>query len=558
MSPLISLLFVVLAAQDGASASPFKQTSTLKFNSPKQLQKEYPDGVDNSQAKFGSPMYGHAAAITGIMVYAASGDHDACEPFSRDNITNWPEGSSLPVIVLVDRGTCTFVTKVRHAQAVGASAAIIIDNVEEYILPIMNTDGTGSDISIPSVLIRKSAGAKIREFMKFKVTATMEWNLPHPDGRVEWDLWTSSDDNGSEQFKRQFQRVTESLGSHAKMTPHYFFIEMGCIGDQSLECTESCTHGGRYCAVDPEQDLSTGLTGAMVVEENLRQMCLWRTQVENRTDDPKVWFDYVVKYLDDCHTPKTWGEACSHGILTQLGVDVADITKCIDDSNVGENNTLIANDIKLQYDSGIFFTPTVTINNMPYLGALSCSSPIDKSTCGVLSAICSGYADGSSPQTCRSTDCELGGKRDCNGMCNGNGIVDQCQICFASNASSAFNQACAGCDGVPNSGVALDDCEQCGGPGKDKCGKCLPLGDKRRIEKDSKEECPAASAGGFPVWGIVVIVVGVVLVVGVGVFCVMRKREESMRADIDDLLKQYLPMDGATPGPAASHSVAVN
>ena len=50
---------------------------------------------------------------------------DACQPL---NNAGWVGGTK---IIMVDRGDCTFVTKVRHAQTAGGSAVIVVDNVDE-------------------------------------------------------------------------------------------------------------------------------------------------------------------------------------------------------------------------------------------------------------------------------------------------------------------------------------------------------------------------------------------------------------------------------------------
>lgn len=66
------------------------------------------------------------------------------------------EDSDLTPIVMVDRGNCTFVTKVRNIEKVGAKMAIICDNSpfsSEHV--IMADDGSGSSINIPSFIIRR-------------------------------------------------------------------------------------------------------------------------------------------------------------------------------------------------------------------------------------------------------------------------------------------------------------------------------------------------------------------------------------------------------------------
>jgi len=66
---------------------------------------------------------------------------------------------------MVDRGSCTFVNKVRNVQKLGGALALIVDNSDEDINKvIMNDDGTGSDIYIPAIMISKQDGQKIKDF----------------------------------------------------------------------------------------------------------------------------------------------------------------------------------------------------------------------------------------------------------------------------------------------------------------------------------------------------------------------------------------------------------
>ena len=70
-------------------------------------------------------------------------------------------------VFLVERGDCHFVTKVRNIAYTGGKMAIIIDNQNENITKvIMSDDGTGAGIRIPSVLIGRRDGKKIKEWFE--------------------------------------------------------------------------------------------------------------------------------------------------------------------------------------------------------------------------------------------------------------------------------------------------------------------------------------------------------------------------------------------------------
>ena len=61
-------------------------------------------------------------------------------------------------------------------------------------------------------------------------------------------------------------------------TPHYYILNgshWNCDSSH-LRCGNQCSNSGRYCAVDPEYDLNNGISGMDVVQENLRQLCIWK------------------------------------------------------------------------------------------------------------------------------------------------------------------------------------------------------------------------------------------------------------------------------------------
>ncbi len=90
---------------------------------------------------------------------------DACEP-----LVGFPAGA----IALVDRGTCTFVTKVKNAQNAGAVAVIVVNNVPG---PPINMGGTDPTITIPSAMVSLDDGNAI----KAALPATGRiWLVPPP------------------------------------------------------------------------------------------------------------------------------------------------------------------------------------------------------------------------------------------------------------------------------------------------------------------------------------------------------------------------------------------
>lgn len=77
------------------------------------------------------------------------------ESEARDAIFHNQVAMQLPIILL-DRGNCSFVTKVRNVEQTGANVALIADTkAENSEVYIMSDDGSGHTIEIPSFFIRK-------------------------------------------------------------------------------------------------------------------------------------------------------------------------------------------------------------------------------------------------------------------------------------------------------------------------------------------------------------------------------------------------------------------
>ena len=90
--------------------------------------------------------------VTGEAVVANDGTgttSDACEAIV---------GSLAGKIAVIDRGTCTFVIKVKNAQNAGAIGAILVNNVAGQLAP----GGSDPTITIPSVGMTQTDGANLK------------------------------------------------------------------------------------------------------------------------------------------------------------------------------------------------------------------------------------------------------------------------------------------------------------------------------------------------------------------------------------------------------------
>jgi hypothetical protein len=140
------------------------------------------------------------------------------------------DGDITPFLI-AKRGGCTFVKKIRNMENIGVAVGIIIDGEEENIDEvIMSDDGTGGGIRIPSILIGKTDGKKLLDFLKVaseeelkQVAVMADFYLEKPDDRVEYDIWFTSSNDKALDFIEDFAPTDASLGDSVLMTPHYVF-----------------------------------------------------------------------------------------------------------------------------------------------------------------------------------------------------------------------------------------------------------------------------------------------------------------------------------------------
>ena len=103
--------------------------------------------------------------------------------------------------LLIERGGCSFVEKVRNAEEAGAGLAVIVDNnAEDDVTRLaISDDGSGSGLRIPSMLISYDDGKKITDFLKTcseeeakNIMMLAEFDIKRSDDIVHYDLWYSA------------------------------------------------------------------------------------------------------------------------------------------------------------------------------------------------------------------------------------------------------------------------------------------------------------------------------------------------------------------------------
>lgn len=386
---------------------PDMARSQVRVMSPEWLVRQFGDTrgrIEGSTATFGAPFYGER--ILGQVVWGDSRGQMHCT--AEDYDVPRPEKVTVPGkdytqvrlihIVLVRRGTCSFVTKVSVARKKGAHAVIIVDKEDSTLTSsdirriIVADDGYGKTIDIPSLLVSKEDGEKlIRAANTSQVLVELAWDVP-TNHVVVMDLWMSSASRESQRFLKEFAPKRKALNQAVKFVPHYHVFSMQ--SDYNDLCTD---YTAKFCAEDP--DGSGDVTGKDVLEEDVRQLCIHDLTKVKRTDwiggarpDPTVleyaekWWDYVEMFADECPVDgsgdRKFGRTCAETVMRKVDIDVGKVQDCL----ISKKEEKLA-----QERENVAWSPrALRVNGWRYSGTLDADT--------VTRAICAGFVQ--QPQAC--------------------------------------------------------------------------------------------------------------------------------------------------------------
>ncbi|KAL3658874.1 hypothetical protein V7S43_016016 [Phytophthora oleae] len=107
---------------------------------------------------FGGPMPPHEVSF-----YFPKRDEDnfGCEPLPEPELLG-VEAANRSAVLVVDRGECTFERKARLADQMGAAALVVVSPTDDVSAPVVALENNDEDISIASVMIRRTAGDMLR------------------------------------------------------------------------------------------------------------------------------------------------------------------------------------------------------------------------------------------------------------------------------------------------------------------------------------------------------------------------------------------------------------
>jgi hypothetical protein len=142
--------------------------------------------------------------------------------------------------------------------------------------------------------------------------------------------------------------------------------------------------------------LDKGISGADVVTESLRRLCIWDLYgAENGIGDK--WWDYVREFNSRCRDNDYFAnDDCIKDAYKHSKVDAGKVNDCM--SKAGGTtedriNQKLSAEILSQEQRGVVVIPTAFVNTAAIRGQLSATT--------VFSAVCAGFSQGTAPDICK-------------------------------------------------------------------------------------------------------------------------------------------------------------
>eukprot|EP00922_Rhytidocystis_sp_ex-Travisia-forbesii_P041214 GHVS01061543.1.p1 GENE.GHVS01061543.1~~GHVS01061543.1.p1 ORF type:complete len:668 (+),score=94.11 GHVS01061543.1:303-2306(+) len=411
------LCFISALSSFNSSSSSLFVSAQLRVREPESLfdnyrnNKAFTDENANtligSTATFGTPTYGKE--VLGRVYYVPDDSThcniDYCEEIKKqvtsfhghsaehkarlEDLKHTSDLSSLlKTILVVDRGTCTFVKKVYIAQKeCGADAVIIVDKsvtnhdrvqIQHIIMADDVAFGFGEDIRVPSVLLSTEDGQLLKTAIlaadnTSPVILEMEWTTP-VQFPVEVNFFTDAAFTPANQFLHDFAKYALLLGGNMYFQPSYVLFDLAekrnkhgyCLTEDDLsEMNRSVTDvligDTDFCGLQPmgsssasmigynTSSSSTGddILGREIALETLRQLCLnvvsavrdvpvehasyseayWQYQSQFWSSDEQIGCQFSFPKMAQ---PNGLAD-CSNNIITQLltSQQMAELKDCM-------------------------------------------------------------------------------------------------------------------------------------------------------------------------------------------------------------------------------------
>ena len=260
-----------------------------------------------------------------------------------------------------------------------------LENIEKAV---MGDDGTGTGIRVPSMLIGKTDGDKLKEFAKKQGNGTLsaEFNMPNIEEKVHVELWYSSNNVLALDFLKEFDKYRHELKDRIEFEPRFVTWACDFCADEYKQ--EECFGNGKYCAPNHERSSYSNVYGRDIISEDLRQACLH--EMLKKQGQEQLWWDYIKYVHQECFD--NISGQCSKLGHQEINVKYDTTLSCVSQSfNTTQtkqylnDNIILAENAAKWKEYGTSFWPSVTIDNLTFRGDLTPEN--------IMEAVCASLAN---------------------------------------------------------------------------------------------------------------------------------------------------------------------
>lgn len=396
----MSLFFLLKTIYFIHLISNFITSQTIKIKTEGENYKTY----NISIASFGSIPYGQSLVSIAYYDFSNTDIEYAC----KEQEIKYKKENSLLNLLIVNRGNCTFVTKARNAQNNQFDGVIVINNNNDDVKNLyMMDDGNGEVIYIPSVIISKKDGEEILNYLKNNPSLRLQLDFPiRKTSEVILDIVMSSTSIDMYELLIELRSFISSLDKNKfAFYPVYYSQESPYFNDKEMDEKEvnelikyDCYFKGKYCYYLNYDEILLGIeNGTQVLQENIRQICIFRARDEERNFD--LFFNYIESFYIQCMKDSSnstkkeeyFSEECSLKVLKSIANQekINEIKQCVETSfESNGDNFYLRKEKEFQSKMNVNMYPSIIVNKELIFG--------DHSIYNVLEAICYSYIESNS------------------------------------------------------------------------------------------------------------------------------------------------------------------
>lgn len=276
---------------------------------------------------------------------------------------------------LVTKGKCTYIKKANNAQLSGAYAVIVAhDNPRINIQNIIPyAEGHYNSLEIPIILIGFKDGLTMLSYFqknRDEVILSVDIEMSGEKSEVlETEYWLNPGNPNSYIFLPLLHKILGNFGKKVEFKPKYKFQNLQNKDYSKDFLKKHCVGSSRFCQIENSE-----VKPLNVIEEAVRQICLWKVTNGPKQTDKEVkdqYWKYILYYSECLATYKYdhQGELeCSErGFeVGRVGQGIVDeVNECMgpgDPHSETREMLLIENENSYEY-SDIYLVPAFFINS---------------------------------------------------------------------------------------------------------------------------------------------------------------------------------------------------